>query len=67
MELPPPLRSAVDRMLEGAALADIAAAAAALSRRYRDEARGVHVSNDNAALAYLAARLPATYAAVRAS
>jgi ribosomal protein RSM22 (predicted rRNA methylase) len=55
--------------LSGAALTDLAAAAAALSRRYReDQVDGkVHVASDRDALAYLAVRLPATYAAVRAS
>ncbi len=69
MELPPPLRQAVDRALSGVALADLAASAAALSQRYRDERRDgrPHVTGDHDALAYLAVRLPATYAAVRAS
>jgi ribosomal protein RSM22 (predicted rRNA methylase) len=69
MELPLQLRLAVDRALNGVALADLAAAAAALSRRYREEARDgrLHVGSDREALAYLAVRLPATYAAVRAS
>jgi ribosomal protein RSM22 (predicted rRNA methylase) len=69
MELPPPLRQAVDRALSGAKLAELAATAAALSQRYREERRDgrPHIANDNDALAYLAVRLPATYAAVRAS
>jgi ribosomal protein RSM22 (predicted rRNA methylase) len=69
MELPPVLRRAVDRALNGAALPDLASAAAALSRRYRDERIDgkAHVASDRDALAYLAVRLPATYAAVRAS
>jgi ribosomal protein RSM22 (predicted rRNA methylase) len=69
MELPPSLRQAVDRLLNGRRPADLAAAAAALSRRYRDEQRDgrLHVASDEDALAYLAVRLPATYAAVRAS
>ena len=69
MELPPLLRRNVDRALSGVGLADLAAAAAALSQRYRDE-RGsdsLHVRSERDALAYLAVRLPATYAAVRAS
>src|SRR5512147_927201 len=69
MELPPLLRRAVDRALSGAALTDLAAAAADLSKRYREERRDgkAHVASDRDALAYLAVRLPATYAAVRAS
>jgi ribosomal protein RSM22 (predicted rRNA methylase) len=69
MELPPLLRRAVDRALSGAALTDLAAAAADLSQRYREERRDgkTHVASDRDALAYLAVRLPATYAAVRAS
>jgi ribosomal protein RSM22 (predicted rRNA methylase) len=69
MELPPLLRAAVDRALSGRRAADLAAAAAALSERYRQERRdgGLHVASDDDALAYLAVRLPATYAALRAS
>jgi ribosomal protein RSM22 (predicted rRNA methylase) len=69
MELPPQLRQAVDRALNGRRPADLAATAAALSQRYREERRDgrLHVASDEDALAYLAVRLPATYAAVRAS
>ncbi len=69
MELPPALRQAVDRALEGIPLADLAEAAGLLSRRYRAETRDGtwHLADDRAALAYLATRLPATYAAIRAS
>jgi len=69
MELPPLLRQAIDRALDGVARADLAAAAAALSQRYREERRdGVfYVASRRDALAYIAVRLPATYAAVRAS
>jgi ribosomal protein RSM22 (predicted rRNA methylase) len=69
MELPPALRRAVDRALSGRRAGDLAAAAAALSQRYRDERRDGrrHVASDDDALAYLAVRMPATYAAVRAS
>jgi hypothetical protein len=67
MELPPQLRRNVDRALSGVALADLAAAAAALSQRYRDERRdgNLHVRNERDALAYIAVRLPATYAVAR--
>src|SRR3954470_3711926 len=69
MELPPLLRQAVDRALDGVALADLSKAAAELSQRYREERRDgtLHVGSRRDALAYIAVRLPATYAAVRAS
>jgi ribosomal protein RSM22 (predicted rRNA methylase) len=69
MDLPPRLRRAIDDVLEGTALSDLAATAEALSRRYRDERHDTkpHAISDRDALAYLAVRLPATYAAVRAS
>ncbi len=69
MELPPALRSAVDRLLEGVTLPVLREAAGTLSRRYRGEVRDgrLHISGDLAAKAYLATRLPATYAAVGAS
>ncbi len=69
MELPSALRRAVDAALDGAALADLKRASDLLSRRYRAETRDgrLHISDDLAAKAYLAARLPATYAAVRAA
>lgn len=68
MELPPALRVAVDRALEGVALAELSAAASRLSQRYRAELRDgrFHVDGDRAVQAYLATRLPATYAAIRA-
>lgn len=69
MELPAPLRLAVDRALENVPLADLQRAAATLSARYRAELRDgrLHLGEALAMKAYLAARLPATYAAVRAS
>jgi ribosomal protein RSM22 (predicted rRNA methylase) len=69
MQLPPPLRAAIDRELEGVALADLASAADILSQRYRAELHDgrLHVNDDLAARAYLATRLPATFAAVSAA
>jgi len=69
MDLPPLLRRAVDDVLEGTALSDLAATAEALSQRYRDDRHGAkpHAISGRDVLAYLAVRLPATYAAVRAS
>ena len=69
MELPPALRTAIDRARSGRSAADLAKAAAALSQRYRDERRDgrFHVYTDEDTLAYLTVRLPHTYAPVRAS
>jgi ribosomal protein RSM22 (predicted rRNA methylase) len=69
MELPSALRQAVDAALEGVSTRDLAAASDALSQRYRGEVRDgrFHVADDLTARAYLAARLPATYAAIRAA
>jgi ribosomal protein RSM22 (predicted rRNA methylase) len=69
MELPHALRIAVDRALSGVPTDKLSAAAEALSRRYRDERRDgrFHVATRQDALAYVATRLPATYAALRAA
>ena len=69
MELPAALRQAVDRTLEKVPLAELKQAAKTLSDRYRAELRDgrLHMAQDMAVKAYLATRLPATYAAVRAS
>lgn len=69
MELPPRLRQAVESALQGVPLAELSTAAAALSQRYRDEVRDgrMHISDERLALAYVATRMPATYAAIHAS
>jgi ribosomal protein RSM22 (predicted rRNA methylase) len=69
VELPGHLRREIERALEGVALAKLRRAADILSQRYRSEARDgrPHLSDDLAVQAYLAARMPATYAAVRSS
>jgi ribosomal protein RSM22 (predicted rRNA methylase) len=69
MELPSPLRRAVDRALSGIPLNELAATAATLSQRYREVRRDgkAYVASNRDVLAYLAVRLPATYAAIRAS
>jgi ribosomal protein RSM22 (predicted rRNA methylase) len=69
MELPPALRQGVEEALEDIAPAALARAAERLSARYRAEVRDgrFHLADDAAALAYLATRLPATYAAIRAA
>jgi ribosomal protein RSM22 (predicted rRNA methylase) len=69
MELPSALRAAVDDALDGVPLAELQAASERLSERYRSETRDrrAHLSDDLSARAYLAVRMPATYAAIRAS
>ncbi|WP_119303414.1 small ribosomal subunit Rsm22 family protein [Dongia deserti] len=69
MQLPPSLREAIDRELEGTALRDLAGAADVLSQRYRAELRDgrLHVNDDLAARAYLTTRLPATFASISAA
>lgn len=69
MELPPGLRNAVEAELAGVSTDALAAASGLLSERYRGEVRDgrLHVADDLVAKAYLAARLPATYAATRAA
>lgn len=69
MELPIPLRQGVERLLENVPLTTLKQAAKTLSDRYRAELRDgrLHMAGEMAVKAYLATRLPATYAAVRAS
>lgn len=69
MQLPPSLRAAIDRELQGIALADLARASEALSQRYRAEVQDgrLHLADDAAARAYLTTRLPATFAAISAA
>ena len=69
MELPPSLRHAVDQALEGVSTAQLAAATQALSQRYRNEVRDgrMHLSDQLAAQAYIATRMPATFAAIHSA
>ncbi|WP_027486117.1 small ribosomal subunit Rsm22 family protein [Allorhizobium undicola] len=69
MELPALLKSAVERLLQNQPLDALMKASERLSSRYRREVRdgGLHINDELAAKAYLAARLPATFAAVRAA
>src|SRR4029450_1867956 len=69
MQLPSSLRAAIDRELDGIALADLARASEALSQRYRAEVQDgrLHLADDAAARAYLTTRLPATFAAISAA
>ncbi|MBB4003944.1 small ribosomal subunit Rsm22 family protein [Aurantimonas endophytica] len=69
MQLPPALRLALDAHLDDRPLAGLRTEGARLSQRYRAETRDGkrHLDGEAAVLAYLAARMPATFAAVRAS
>jgi ribosomal protein RSM22 (predicted rRNA methylase) len=68
MDLPQALRQAIERALESTPRNDLSNAAEKLSSRYRSELQDghFHLRDDLAAQAYLATRLPATYAAVSA-
>jgi ribosomal protein RSM22 (predicted rRNA methylase) len=67
MELPAQLRQVIDALLESTPLPTLRQAAKTLSDRYRAETRDgrLHMAEELAVKAYLATRLPATYAAVR--
>jgi len=69
VELPAQLRQGVEAMLDGTPLSALKDAGRALSQRYRAEVRDgrLHMADSLAVKAYLAQRLPATYAAVRAA
>ena len=69
MQLPPPLRAAIERELEGIPLRELSQAADTLSQRYRAEVLDgrLHIGDALAARAYLTTRLPATFAAVSAA
>lgn len=67
MDLPASLKRAVEDTLAGTPLDALRMAGTTLSERYRAETRDgrLHLSTELAAKAYVAARMPATYAAVR--
>jgi ribosomal protein RSM22 (predicted rRNA methylase) len=68
-ELPPRLAESIDRLLEDVSPRELGRASADLSAKYRDKrVRRAPVARSEAEiLAYLASRLPATYAAVSAA
>ncbi len=67
MEWPAVLKSAVARALEGVPLSELQRASERLSQRYRSEIRDgrLHLASELDVKAYIAARMPATYAALR--
>jgi ribosomal protein RSM22 (predicted rRNA methylase) len=63
-DLPPPLRLAADRLMEGVSRKEMAQRAGAISQRYRGGGGSAAVVTSQAdATAYVLTRLPATYAA----
>ncbi len=69
MELPMELRAAVEKEADKAGLSRLAAQAQALSRRYREESgQGRRLlTSETEAVAYAAARMPATFGAAAAA
>lgn len=63
---PPALKAAIAALLEGVSRKDLGVRAAKMSAVYRAGGTSQAVADDRDALAYLVARLPATYAATRA-
>lgn len=68
MALPGALRELTDEVVQGVSLDTLTRAAERLSNRYRGEVQDgrLHLDDDLAARAYVATRLPATYAAASA-
>ena len=64
--MPPALLTAIAVLLEGVSRKDLAVRAAKLSAAYRQGGTSDVIANQADALAYLVARMPATYAAIRA-
>ena len=64
--MPPALLTAIAVLLEGVSRKDLAIRAARLSTAYRQGGTSVVIANQADTLAYLVARMPATYAAMRA-
>jgi ribosomal protein RSM22 (predicted rRNA methylase) len=67
VSLPPALIAAIDALLQGISRRDLAARAAGQSLAYRGGGGSAGIAGEADVLAYLLARMPATYAAVRAA
>lgn len=67
MQLPPPLRAAIDQATNGLDREQLNRAAQRLSHRYRAAVQdgAPHIDDATSAIAYAVARLPATFAAMR--
>ncbi|WP_027581283.1 small ribosomal subunit Rsm22 family protein [Bradyrhizobium sp. Ai1a-2] len=66
-DLPVELKAALDAKLQGFSRNEAASRAAAISRTYRDGGGSGTIKSETDALAYVLARMPATYAAIVAS
>jgi ribosomal protein RSM22 (predicted rRNA methylase) len=66
MQFPPALTKALDALLEGVPRKDLAAASGKMSAGYRQGATSQTIATPLQAIAYAAARMPATYAACAA-
>jgi ribosomal protein RSM22 (predicted rRNA methylase) len=66
-DLPAELKAALDAKLQGLSRNEAAGRAALISQTYRDGGGSGTIKSDTDALAYVLARMPATYAAVVAS
>ncbi|MEK7832695.1 MAG: methyltransferase type 11, partial [Acidobacteriota bacterium] len=65
MQLPTSLRSAIEQELSNVSFSALTAAASELSDRYRQQRKADRfITTDEHRLAYLAVRMPATFAAV---
>lgn len=67
VSLPPELAAAIEHRLEGVSRKDLAARAESFSAAYRSGGTSRGIADDLDVLAYLVARMPATYAAVTAA
>ena len=65
MQLPAELREAIEKRVDAVGFAAVARASAQLSAGYR-EGTGTKLRTDAERAAYLAVRMPATYAAIKA-
>ena len=65
-DLPAELKAALDAKLQGVSRTEAATRAAAISKTYRDGGGSGAIASEADALAYVLARMPATYAAVTA-
>jgi ribosomal protein RSM22 (predicted rRNA methylase) len=64
--LPPPLQDAIAHFTRTIPPKDVASRSAALTETYRGGARSESIGDERDVAAYLATRLPSTYAAVAA-